>query len=93
MRLHKLGLESAKAEQKFPGCTALVALTWGNRLAVANAGDCRLVLCRGGVARQVTTDHTADYERERMRVLEAGGKVEVKYGNWRVGDAGMQVGN
>jgi len=28
---------------RYPGCTASVALVWGNMLYVANAGDCRTV--------------------------------------------------
>ena len=31
-----------------PGCTAVAALIVRNRLFVANAGDCRVILCRGG---------------------------------------------
>ncbi|XP_043691783.1 protein kinase and PP2C-like domain-containing protein isoform X2 [Telopea speciosissima] len=32
-----------------PGCTAVVALIIRSGLFVANAGDCRTILCRGGV--------------------------------------------
>lgn len=35
---------------RFPGCTAAVAVVWGDCLRVANAGDCRTVLCRAGKA-------------------------------------------
>lgn len=31
-----------------PGCTAVAALIVRNRLFVANAGDCRAILCRAG---------------------------------------------
>lgn len=31
-----------------PGCTATVALLAGDKLFVANAGDCRTILCRAG---------------------------------------------
>lgn len=31
-----------------PGCTAVAALIVGNKLFVANAGDCRAILCRAG---------------------------------------------
>jgi serine/threonine protein phosphatase PrpC len=31
-----------------PGCTAVAALIVGNKLSVANAGDCRALLCRAG---------------------------------------------
>lgn len=33
-----------------PGCTAIVALIVRDTLFVANAGDCRTILCRGGSA-------------------------------------------
>lgn len=31
-----------------PGCTAVTALIVKNRLFVANAGDCKVILCRAG---------------------------------------------
>lgn len=31
-----------------PGCTAVAALIVRNRLFVANAGDCRTILCHSG---------------------------------------------
>lgn len=31
-----------------PGCTAVAALIVRNRLFVANAGDCRTIICHGG---------------------------------------------
>jgi serine/threonine protein phosphatase PrpC len=36
----------AKSLERFPGCTAIAALRWGARVYVANAGDCRAVVCR-----------------------------------------------
>jgi len=33
-----------------PGCTAITALLVKNMLYVANAGDCRAILCRAGHA-------------------------------------------
>lgn len=42
--------KSKKVKQKdcHPGCTAVVALIVRDRLFVANAGDCRMILCRAG---------------------------------------------
>lgn len=37
-----------------PGCTAVAALVTDAKLVVANAGDCRAVLCRKGKAVQIT---------------------------------------
>jgi len=39
------------------GCTAVVALAVGTTLYVANAGDSRGVLCRGGEAYALSEDH------------------------------------
>lgn len=38
---------AAAGERPWPGCTAIVIFLYGSRLYVANAGDCRAVLCRG----------------------------------------------
>lgn len=42
---------------------------------VANVGDCRAVLCRGGNAVVITTDHTPSVPSEAARVEAAGGFV------------------
>lgn len=73
------------------GCTAIAAVVAGNVLTVANAGDCRAVLCRGGAAVAVTRDHTADDETERRHVVAAGGTAALHQGSWRIGAAGLQV--
>ncbi|EOD17584.1 hypothetical protein EMIHUDRAFT_458959 [Emiliania huxleyi CCMP1516] len=39
-------------------------------------GDCRAVLCTGGVAEVLTREHCASSEPERRRVLRDGGQVE-----------------
>lgn len=44
-------------------------------LHVANVGDCRAVLCRGGNAVVLTTDHTPSVPSEAARVEAAGGFV------------------
>eukprot|EP00164_Ancoracysta_twista_P003442 GFYU01004593.1.p1 GENE.GFYU01004593.1~~GFYU01004593.1.p1 ORF type:complete len:738 (-),score=196.32 GFYU01004593.1:144-2219(-) len=80
-------------ERAFPqdtsGCTAMSAVVYGNTLAVANAGDCRAVLCNNGTAIPLSNDHTAAAESERNRVKSMGGTVEFK-DTWRVGGA-LQV--
>lgn len=58
----------AAGPQQWAGCTALASLVWGGRLFVANAGDCRAVLCRGGEAVPLSRDHTAELDAERQRV-------------------------
>lgn len=58
------------------GCTACVALIQGGVLYVANAGDSRAVLCRaGGAAEDMSVDHKPTLEREKARIIAAGGFV------------------
>ncbi|EEF43151.1 protein phosphatase 2c, putative [Ricinus communis] len=63
------------------GTTALTALVIGRHLLVANAGDCRAVLCRKGVAVDMSQDHRPSYLPERKRVEELGGYIEDEYLN------------
>jgi serine/threonine protein phosphatase PrpC len=50
--LKKMVIQNYQAEgvQYHAGCTAAVAYKHGNKLYVANAGDSRGVLCRGGTS-------------------------------------------
>eukprot|EP00878_Enallax_costatus_P000692 GHUV01000801.1.p1 GENE.GHUV01000801.1~~GHUV01000801.1.p1 ORF type:complete len:940 (+),score=301.24 GHUV01000801.1:405-3224(+) len=57
------------------GSTAVVALVGTHRVWIANCGDSRAVLSRGGVAVQVTDDHKPEREDEAERVEKAGGQV------------------
>lgn len=45
------------------------------RLLVANAGDCRAVLCRRGRAIDLSADHDPLHDGERKRIESAGGIV------------------
>ncbi|ONK63109.1 uncharacterized protein A4U43_C07F11510 [Asparagus officinalis] len=63
------------------GTTALAALVFGRLLLVANAGDCRAVLCRKGVAVEMSQDHRPIYAPERQRVESSGGYVDDGYLN------------
>lgn len=58
------------------GTTALTALILGSHLLVANAGDCRAVLCRRGIAVELSQDHRPSYLPERRRVEELGGFID-----------------
>jgi serine/threonine protein phosphatase PrpC len=60
------------------GCTAVVAFKVGQRLYVANAGDSRCCLCRGGVAVPLSEDHKPQSETERSRIEAAGGFVSLQ---------------
>jgi serine/threonine protein phosphatase PrpC len=60
------------------GCTALVVLVRGAQVFVANAGDTRAVVSRGGTAMRVSIDHTATDPHEARRVRASGGFIEGK---------------
>lgn len=57
------------------GSTACCALLLGKRLYVANIGDSRAVLCRGGAARDLSVDHKPSHPDEMRRIQAAGGFV------------------
>ena len=71
--------EGTRIERKnlfdFTGCTAVTALLTPNKIVVANAGDSRCLLCRNGVAIELSHDHKPESPRERSRIEKAGGKV------------------
>ncbi|XP_024980467.1 probable protein phosphatase 2C 27 isoform X2 [Cynara cardunculus var. scolymus] len=88
------------------GTTALTAMIFGRSLLVANAGDCRAVLSRNGLAFEMSKDHRPCCHKERVRVESLGGFVEDGYlngqlgvtraiGNWHIKglkESGEQVG-
>ncbi|KAG9149080.1 hypothetical protein Leryth_010687 [Lithospermum erythrorhizon] len=63
------------------GTTALAALVIGSSLVVANAGDCRAVLCRKGKAIEMSRDHKPACIREKRRIEASGGYVDDGYLN------------
>ncbi|KAL6985336.1 protein-serine,threonine phosphatase [Sarracenia purpurea var. burkii] len=63
------------------GTTALAALVVGSLLIVANAGDCRAVLCRRGKAIEMSKDHKPGCSQERKRIEASGGYVYDGYLN------------
>jgi serine/threonine protein phosphatase PrpC len=79
--------------RRYPGATALAALLWGDALYVANAGDCRALLCRDGSGAQLTRDHNADDSGERRRITASGGTVahHAPSNTHRVGEAAIHV--
>ncbi|KAK4256652.1 hypothetical protein QN277_006349 [Acacia crassicarpa] len=66
------------------GACCVTALIQGEEIVVSNVGDCRAVLCRGGVAEALTRDHRAELEDERKRIEQKGGYVEIHRGAWRI---------
>ncbi|KJH51014.1 protein phosphatase 2C [Dictyocaulus viviparus] len=57
------------------GTTACVCLMNKQRIVVANAGDSRAVLCRGGTAVDLSIDHKPEDDIEKTRIVNAGGFV------------------
>lgn len=57
------------------GCTALTMLILENAFYVANAGDSRAVLCRGGTAIELSSDDKPLKESEYTRIKRLGGFV------------------
>ncbi|KAH9422287.1 Protein phosphatase 1G [Dermatophagoides pteronyssinus] len=60
---------------KGSGCTAIVAIVCNDKIYVANAGDSRCVLSRNGQAIQMSEDHKPEDEREKDRIINAGGEI------------------
>lgn len=77
-------LKSENTQNRDAGSTASTAILVGDRLLVANVGDSRAVICRGGKAIAVSRDHKPDQSDERQRIEDAGGFV-MWAGTWRVG--------
>lgn len=62
-------------DKKKAGSTATTCLVLGPRLYMANVGDSRTVLCRGGKLRMASNDHKPCRADEQERVQRAGGYV------------------
>uniref|UniRef100_A0A0D9VC94 protein-serine/threonine phosphatase n=1 Tax=Leersia perrieri TaxID=77586 RepID=A0A0D9VC94_9ORYZ len=77
-------LKAESSHTRDAGSTASTAILVGDRLLVANVGDSRAVVCRGGDAIAVSRDHKPDQTDERQRIEDAGGFV-MWAGTWRVG--------
>ncbi|KAL3692245.1 hypothetical protein R1sor_005896 [Riccia sorocarpa] len=66
------------------GASCVTALMRDGYMVVANAGDCRAVLSRAGIAQALTIDHRAGREDEKSRIEKLGGYVDNLTGTWRV---------
>jgi len=81
-------LQLARRKKYKDGTTALLLLFGGTDvnnllLYTANLGDCRAVLCRGGLAVRLTEDHRPDRKDEQKRIKAAGGGCFEMCGIWR----------
>ncbi|XP_066329377.1 probable protein phosphatase 2C 45 [Miscanthus floridulus] len=77
-------LKADSSQTRDAGSTASTAIIVGDRLLVANVGDSRAVISKGGQAIAVSRDHKPDQTDERQRIEDAGGFV-MWAGTWRVG--------
>ncbi|KAH0889811.1 hypothetical protein HID58_052240 [Brassica napus] len=66
------------------GACCVTAFISEGELAVSNAGDCRAVISRGGVAEALTTDHNPGQADELKRIEALGGYVDCCNGVWRI---------
>lgn len=71
----QLNVDVSDPISKNTGCTANVVLITPTKYIVANAGDSRSVLCRGGKAIDLSFDHKPESEEEEKRIKKAGGVV------------------
>ncbi|XP_040384333.1 probable protein phosphatase 2C 8 [Oryza brachyantha] len=77
------GAEESDAGEQTVGSTAVVAVVGPRRIVVANCGDSRAVLSRGGVAVPLSSDHKPDRPDEMERVEAAGGRV-INWNGYRI---------
>jgi protein phosphatase 1L len=65
------------------GSTVICVLIVASTLYVANVGDSRSVIARGGKGYDMSVDHKPGREDEKKRIENLGGRI-IYYGTWRV---------
>eukprot|EP00262_Sarcandra_glabra_P015563 TRINITY_DN4816_c0_g1_i1.p1 TRINITY_DN4816_c0_g1~~TRINITY_DN4816_c0_g1_i1.p1 ORF type:complete len:393 (-),score=51.17 TRINITY_DN4816_c0_g1_i1:284-1336(-) len=73
-----------EGEKARGGTCCATALIRNGELVVSNAGDCRAVMSRGGIAEALTSDHRPSREDERERIESLGGYVNSFHGVCRL---------
>ncbi|KAI3809152.1 hypothetical protein L1987_25122 [Smallanthus sonchifolius] len=71
-------------EDTHGGACCVTALILKGKLIVSNAGDCRAVMSRGGLAEALTVDHKPSRKDEKDRIESMGGYVDCRNGVWRI---------
>lgn len=79
--------------KRYPGTTALCLILCNNTLTVANIGDSRAMLCRGGKPEYLSEDQVAGRqdEQERMHCSGHASRLIQHDGDWRIGSVGLAV--
>jgi len=62
-------------KSKVCGSTAVVCLIIGNQLICINLGDARAVMCRNGIAVDLSVDYKASRKDEQERIKSQGGFI------------------
>ncbi|XP_016457807.1 putative protein phosphatase 2C 53 [Nicotiana tabacum] len=80
-----LKTDSEFLNQEFRGGSCCVtALIRNGDLVVSNAGDCRAVVSRDGIAEALTSDHKPSRTDEKDRIETLGGYVDCCSSVWRI---------
>eukprot|EP01063_Lacrimia_lanifica_P009872 TRINITY_DN1671_c0_g1_i1.p1 TRINITY_DN1671_c0_g1~~TRINITY_DN1671_c0_g1_i1.p1 ORF type:complete len:526 (+),score=159.89 TRINITY_DN1671_c0_g1_i1:47-1579(+) len=67
------------------GTTALIAMHWGQKIYLANVGDCHSFISRkGDRPLELTPRHTPDNAAEAAAVERRGGSIQCRHGKLRV---------
>jgi len=69
-------IKYAQKEKLDSGTVLVLTLLTGKQLSIANAGDCRAVLCRAGKAIELTRDHTPTSFEEKQRIEKEGASLD-----------------
>lgn len=69
-------LEDQEVRDELAGSTGVVVLLRNNKLYCGNVGDSRAIISVAGVAKPLSFDHKPSSEKERQRIVSAGGWVD-----------------
>jgi protein phosphatase PTC2/3 len=72
---HSTSISSSSSAQATAAAATAAAAVPPLWLYASNVGDCRAVLCRGGVAMDLTRDHKPTCIDEQARVEASGGYI------------------
>lgn len=67
--------DNKEKEETSAGCAAIVTVLTKTSIIVANAGDCRCMLCENDKVVEMSHDHKPNVPEEKARIEKAGGKV------------------